>query len=231
MTDLPTLVACSHGTSSPLARQRMTGLVEAVGRALPGIHVLEMFVDVETPRLADSLPDVSGPVVVVPVFLSGGYHLHHDIHEAVNQHHDAVVTAPLGPDPRLAKLQARRLAELGSTADDVVVMAASASSDRRAVADISAAADLLRHRGHHVADVGFVGGRGLQVADAIESARRRNRRVVVSSYLLMPGHFQSKVCQGGADLTSPPLLGDDSPDILVRIIVERYLQAAARPAA
>lgn len=231
MTDLPTLVACSHGTSSPLSRQRMTGLVDAVARALPGIRVVEMFVDVEEPRLADSLPGIRGPVVVVPVFLSGGYHLHHDIHGAVNRHHDAVVTAPLGPDPRLAELQARRLAELGTTADDVVVMAASASSDTRAVADISAAADLLRDRGHRVADVGFVGGRGLQVADAVASARRRHRRVVVSSYLLMPGHFQSRVRQGGADLTTPPLLGDDSPSILARIIVERYRQAAVHTAA
>ncbi|HEY3549217.1 MAG TPA: CbiX/SirB N-terminal domain-containing protein [Propionicimonas sp.] len=227
MTGLPTLVACSHGTSSPIARQRMTGLADAVGRALPGTRVREMFVDVETPRLADSLPGVSGPVVVVPVFLSGGYHLHHDIHEAVNLHHDAVVTAPLGPDARLAELQARRLAELGTTADDVVVMAASASSDGRAVADITAAAELLRRRGHRVAGVGFVGGSGLQVADAVASARRRNRRVVVSSYLLMPGHFQSKVCKGGGDLTTPPLLGEDDPDILVRIIVERYRRAAA----
>ena len=169
MTDLPTLVACSHGTSSPLARQRMTGLVDAVARALPGIRVVEMFVDVEEPRLADSLPGIRGPVVVVPVFLSGGYHLHHDIHGAVNQHHDAVVTAPLGPDPRLAELQARRLAELGTTADDVVVMAASASSDARAVADISAAADLLRRPRPPG------GGRGLRWWT--RPAGRRRRRV------------------------------------------------------
>lgn len=230
MTGLPTLVACSHGTSSPLARQRMTGLADAVGRALPGTRVLEMFVDVEEPRLADSLPRVTGPVVVVPVFLSGGYHLHHDIHSAVASSHDAVVTPALGPDPRIADLQTRRLAELGGTEHDVVVMAASASSDGRAVADITAAADLLRQRGHQVAGVGFVGGHGLQVAEAVASARRSNRRVLVSSYLLMPGHFQAQVSAGGADVTTDPLLGDDSPDTLVRIIVERYREAAPRAA-
>ena len=231
MTDLATLVACSHGTSSPLARQRLTELAGAVGRALPGTPVVEMFVDVEAPRLADSLPGIRGPVVVVPLFLSGGYHLHHDIHRAARGHPDAVVTAPLGPDPRLADLQGRRIAEVGGTADDIVVMAASASSDPRALADITAAAALLRHQGHRVAQLGFVGGRGLSIADAVASARRRDRRVVVSSYLLMPGHFQAKVRASGADLTTEPLLGDDSPDALVRIIVERYLQAAVGTAA
>ncbi len=83
----------------PLARQRLTELAGAVGRALPGTPVVEMFVDVEAPRLADSLPGIRGPVVVVPLFLSGGYHLHHDIHRAARGHPDAVVTAPLGPDP------------------------------------------------------------------------------------------------------------------------------------
>ena len=95
---MTTLVACSHGTRSPVGRQVVAAIVEAVRAELPDVDVRPAFVDVEEPRLADALPGLHGPVVVVPVFLSGGYHLHHDIHRAAGHHHDA------GADPRWASL-------------------------------------------------------------------------------------------------------------------------------
>ena len=141
-----TLVACSHGTRAPLASALVTALVRAAAHHLPSTDMVEMYVDVQQPALADFLPRVPGPVVVVPLFLSGGYHVHHDIAEAASGRHDARVTAPLGPDPLLTDLQIRRLEQTGLDPSDAVVMAASASSDRSAQRDVHRAADALGRR-------------------------------------------------------------------------------------
>lgn len=231
MSPFPTLVACSHGTASPRARELMTALAATAADLLPGTPVTEMFVDVQEPSLEDSLPAVTGPVVVVPVFLSSGYHLHHDIHTAVERHPDAAVTAALGPDTRLAEVQVQRLLEVGAEPGDTVVMAASASSHPRANADVAAAFALLRRSWRGAVSVGFVGGRGTSVAEAVASARLRGRRVVVSTYLLMPGYFSAQVAAAGADLTTAPLLADDDPTLLAGIIAERYRSACARAVA
>lgn len=141
-----TLVACSHGTCAPAAQALVTALVDGVTERLRGVPVVEMFVDVQEPALETSLPAVPGEVVIVPLFLSGGYHLHNDISRAAAGHPRASVTAPLGPDRLLTDLQVQRLRAVGLTSRDHVVMAASASSDQRAVRDVERAAAQLRDR-------------------------------------------------------------------------------------
>jgi transposase len=49
------------------------------------------------------------PVVVVPLLLSGGYHVHVDIAGAVGAHDGARAARPLGPDLRLAEVLHTRL--------------------------------------------------------------------------------------------------------------------------
>lgn len=226
-----TLVACSHGTRAPAAQSLVTALVDGVTKRLGGVPVVEMFVDVQEPALETSLPAVPGEVVVVPLFLSGGYHLHNDISRAVAGHPRARVTAPLGPDALLTDLQVQRLRDAGLSARDTVVMAASASSDQRAVRDVQRAADLLRDRLGTEVTVGVVGGAGVQVRDAVEAARRGGRRVVVSSYLLMPGYFHRQVLAAGADVVSAPLLDGPAPDQLIDLVTRRFDERQERRAA
>ena len=229
MTPSTTLIACSHGTRFARAAGLVTAAVEAVAAKLPGTRVIEMFVDVQQPELAGALPGVTGPVVVLPLFLSRGYHVHHDIRAAVAAHRHAVLTAPLGPDPVLADLQLSRLRQAGLRGGEAVVLAASASSDQRAVRDVSRAARLLEHRLGTEVTVGVVGGAGVPVEEAV-AARRRSGRVAVSSYLLMPGYFHAQVAAARADVTSEPLLAGPTPDDLVNLILQRYTTAIAQAA-
>ena len=231
MTRSATLIACSHGTRSLGAQALVTSLVAAVGARRPGTPVLELFVDVQEPALATTLPLVAGEVVVVPLFLSGGFHLNHDIRRAVARRQRAVVAAPLGPDPLLTDLQVRRLGEAGWQPGDAVVLAASASSDRRAVRDVERASALLRDRLDTEVSVGVVGGAGVQVADAVAVARRHGRRVVVSSYLLMPGYFHAQVLAAGADVTSAPLLTGAPPSELIALVERRFDEVSISRAA
>lgn len=226
-----TLVACSHGTRSAEASALVTALVDAVAERLPGTHVVEMYVDVQQPELESALPRLEGEAVVVPLFLSGGYHLHHDIHRAAAVHPRAMVSAPLGPDPVLTDLLMQRLVAAGWRAGDAVVLAASASSDPRAVQDVRRAATLLSERVGAEVGIGVVGGAGVQIGEAVAAARRPGRRVAVATYLLMPGFFHGRVLAAGADLTAAPLLAGQPPAALVELVVSRFRHAQHQRAA
>jgi len=106
----PVLVACSHGTSDPAGQETMRWLLAAARRAVPAFPVVPATVDVETELL---LPDVlrrlDRPAVVVPLLLSPGHHVHHDIARAVADRADRVAAAPLGPARELTDIGVRRL--------------------------------------------------------------------------------------------------------------------------
>src|SRR3954467_12889517 len=104
MSAQPVLVACAHGTRNPTGR-RLIGELALAARALrPGLRTTAAFVDVQPPRGADVVQELAAAgtrAVVVPLLLSGGYHVHVDIAGAVAAHPSAVAAAPLGPDDRL----------------------------------------------------------------------------------------------------------------------------------
>ncbi len=144
-------------------------------------------------------------VVVVPLLLSGGYHVHVDIAKAVDAHPVAFATPALGPDPRLVELLVDRLTEAGGRPDDAVVVAAAGSSDTRASDDVRAVADALARRWPGPVTVGFGSSAEPTVGEAVAAARRSGARVLVASYLLAPGHFWSVLGRSGADIVTAPL--------------------------
>jgi len=82
--------------------------------------------------------------------------------------------------------------------------------------------------------VSFISAAEPPVASAV-SARRAARpgaRVVVASYLLAPGYFASLASGAGADVTSAPLLVDETPPPaeLVDIVGELF-ESATGPSA
>ena len=105
----PALVAVSHGTSSPDGQAAVAGLVDAVRRRLPGVDVLEAFVDVQEPALETVLDRLGGPAVVVPLLLAPGFHVHVDIARAVSGR-AATAAAVLGPDRPVTAILLDRLA-------------------------------------------------------------------------------------------------------------------------
>lgn len=151
MTDLaggPVFIGCSHGTDDQVGRAAVHGLLDAVRRERPSLDVREAFVDVQGPAIDEVVAGIEPgrPVVIVPLLLSAGYHVHVDIARAAAPRPQTVVASTLGPDPRLARILVESLLNAGTRKDDCVILAAAGSSDDRALRDIDAAAELLHAR-------------------------------------------------------------------------------------
>ncbi|MCQ7029814.1 CbiX/SirB N-terminal domain-containing protein, partial [Escherichia coli] len=87
-------------------------------------------VDVQPPTVVDVVAGLAASgqaAVVVPLLLSGGYHVHVDIAGAVAGSARTVAARPLGPDPRLVAVLHDRLLRAGADPGDpltAVVLAA-----------------------------------------------------------------------------------------------------------
>jgi sirohydrochlorin ferrochelatase len=228
----PVLVACAHGTRSPAGRRLVAELALAARAARPRLTTVAAFVDVQPPTVADVVAELTAagrPSVVVPLLLSGGYHVHVDIARAVAAAPAAVAAAPLGPDPRLVEVLFDRLVQSGADPRDpltAVVLAAAGSSDERAVADVEHTADLLQQFWAGPVTTGYGAAARPTLPDAVGAARRAGaEHVVVAAYLLAPGHFHDKLAAAGADVVTAPLLPDER---VAAILLDRYDAAAAR---
>ncbi|MBW8764914.1 MAG: sirohydrochlorin chelatase [Geodermatophilales bacterium] len=222
----PVLVACALGTRNPTGRRLVAELALTARALRPGLVTTAAFVDVQPPTVVDVVAELSAAgrsVVVVPLLLSGGYHVHVDIAGAVAGSEAAVAARPLGPDPRLADVLRDRLVEAGADAGDpvtAVVLAAAGSSDPRAVADVEDTADLLQRQWAGPVTTGYGSAARPTVPAAVAAARRGGaERVVVASYLLAPGHFHDKLADSGADAVTAPLLPDGR---IAAVLLDRY---------
>jgi sirohydrochlorin ferrochelatase len=222
----PVLVACAHGTRNPTGRRLIAELALAARALRPGLVTTAAFVDVQPPTVVDVVAGLSAegrPAVVVPLLLSGGYHVHVDIAGAVDAAPGAVAARPLGPDPRLVEVLRARLVQAGADPRDpltAVVLAAAGSSDPRSVADVEDTADRLQRTWAGPVTTGYGSAAQPPVPDAVIAARRGGaERVVVASYLLAPGHFHDKLAGAGADAVTAPLLPDDR---IAAVLLDRY---------
>ncbi|WP_083511073.1 sirohydrochlorin chelatase [Microbacterium sp. XT11] len=105
----PLLLAVSHGTADAAGSRAIAALVDSARQSLPDVDVRAAFVDVQEPDAAELAPRLGGRVVIVPLLLSSGFHVHHDLHGIAARRPRTVVADPLGPDPRLAEVLASRL--------------------------------------------------------------------------------------------------------------------------
>lgn len=210
---MTTLIACSHGTSSPAGRTVISHLRAALGAMVPEARVREAYVDVQHPEVADVVAEAAarGEVVVVPLLLSTGFHTNVDIAAAVAPHPGAVAADPLGPHPLLVRALRERLASVsggdaGHRPGDHVVLAAAGSTDPAAAQSVKRMRDLLAAQMPAPVSVGYGAGCGPTLPEAVTAARRAGaRRVIAASYVLAPGHFAGLVERSGADLVSAPL--------------------------
>lgn len=224
----PSLVLVSHGTHDLAGREVIRRLAAAVRRVAAPFEVHEAVVDVEEHRLGDVLASLHRPAVVVPVLLSAGFHVHHDVARAVAAHPSAVVTDPLGATREMADVAVKRLWACGADPDDEVVMVASGSSDPRALADVERALELLRERWDGPVRVGHLGSYGTPASEVVAASRESGRRVVASSYLLAPGHFHSLVERLAVDVVTDPLLSASPERKVVDLVMHRFESGARR---
>ena len=227
---MTTLVACSHGTRSPAGRAVIARIREALAAALPEATVHEAYVDVEQPEIAGVVQRAAarGPVVVVPLLLSTGFHTGVDIAAAVVPHPAAVAALPLGPHEALVPALRDRLAALsggdaGHRPGDHVVLAAAGSSDPAAARAVEQMRDLLAARLPCPVSIGYGAGCAPTIRQAVTAARESGaRRVIAASYVLAPGHFAGLVRAAGADLVAAPLGAHPG---VIRVAVQRYRHA------
>ena len=233
----PALLAVSHGTSDAAGAAAIALLVRRVAERLPDVAVHSGFVDVQEPDAPTALAAVEGPVVVVPLLLSQGFHVRVDLGGAARARSDAVVTDPLGPDPRLAEVLALRLAEVPSPgrdhgadadADGPVVLAVAGSRDPRSLPDAEAMAAQLGARLRRPVVPAYLAAREPSLADALAA----HPGAPVATYLLAHGYFFDVAERAAGSALTEPLLDDGEPPApLVDLVVDRYLAGAARLAA
>ncbi|MER6949041.1 sirohydrochlorin chelatase [Nonomuraea sp. NPDC000554] len=229
----PALVLVAHGTRSRAGERTLRALAESVRRLRPGCRVELGFLELSSPLLADLLPSIAGPVVVVPLLLAGGYHAYVDLpHVLARVRPDAMPAGRLGPHRLLTSALTRGLARAGLRSTDAVVLAAAGTSDPAGLADVRQAAHLLALRLSRPVTAAFASAGTPTLAEAMDRLRSGPAaRVAIASYLLAPGYFHDRLAAAGADLLSPPLGPDPYLAALVWSRFDEALTAASRPTA
>lgn len=234
--NFPALVGIAHGTSSPLGVNAVQMLMASVIKAHPELTMTLGFVDVQRPDTREALDSLEPGLsaIVVPLLLSAGFHVHVDLTKTVNAQTDRKVrlAKALGPDHRLINILQHRLAEVGLSSEDQLILAVAGSSDKRAIADCNLVASALAASVNQAVTLGFLSAAKPSLVDAITAARAQHpkKRIVVSSYLLAPGYFHTLVENAGADVVTSPLLVADGPTPwqLVEVVIDRYIAVLER---
>lgn len=249
------LVGTSHGTDDPAGQAAVRALLDGVRAARPELDVREAFVDVQQPEVDEVLAGAvrdAGSAVVVPLLLSTGYHVRHDIAQAVAAVNASGAGAagaaePLGPHPLLVDILADRYAAAEAAhgpfrPDDAVVLAAAGSSVAAAATAVEEVASALAQRLGRPVTPSYGAGAEPRVPAAVAAARAAAGtpgasgtsgaagtsapRVIVVSYLLAPGYFLDRVLEAGADVVTDPVAGparaEKADPRLVQVVLDRY---------
>jgi sirohydrochlorin ferrochelatase len=206
-----TLVLVAHGTRDPAGVRVVRDLASLVRARLPGVRVEVAFADVCGPTVDAVLRTVDVPVVVVPAFLSSGYHVHTDLPAQVAGR--AVLTPPLGPAPTVVAAMHDRLRAANWRPGTPVIMAAAGSADPRALSDTRRAATLLSLRIGAPVQIGYVTTASPRLPDVVR------RGTAVACWLLAPGAFHRAVAETGLGVVSEPI---GAHPRVAQLIAQRY---------
>ena len=221
------LVLAVHGTRSALGTRVSMELAEAVAQA-SGADVRLGWVDIHTPTLTDTLRELAvggrGEAIVVPAFLTAGYHVTSDIPAAIAAAGGRATATPLvGADVLPAVLD--RLDAVGDF--DALVVAGAGSLRPRAVAEVQAVTRTLSRTVGRPSLAGFVTASSPTVPEAVATLRAAGHdRIAIASYLLAPGRFSEQLEDAGADAVSEPI---GVHPLLVELIVSRWRAALTEP--
>lgn len=221
-----TLILAAHGTRRPDGITMIEGLATQVS-AILARPVEVAFVDVVCPTPGEVLlrgKAAGRPAIVVPAFLSRGYHVRADLpaQVTISGHPNVIVTPALGPSGQLARIVGDQLVKCGWRQGDSVILAATGTSDDKARADLHTTATLLSALTGSRVSLAFAATGDSGLSEAVDRARRNGGRAVVASYLLADGLFQQRLNRCGADLVSQPL---GTHPGLARLIASRFRRA------
>lgn len=192
-------MAVAHGSRDPRASESTFALVKAIQARRPEATVRTAYLELAEPLLSDVLATLDEPAVVVPLLLSGGYHVHVDIPSVAQGH---IVAPALGPSSLLVEALAGRLREAGWRAGPVV-LAAAGSTDQRAIDDSLTVGRMLSDALATDVTTSFVSAATPTVAEACAG-----QPAAVATYLVAPGFFADKVVEAAGSATCSAPLGD-----------------------
>jgi sirohydrochlorin ferrochelatase len=220
----PTLLIAAHGTKSRAGSATTAALAAAVAVARPDVDVSLCFLDVARPSLADALGVHSGPITVVPLLLSSGFHVLTDIPAVVAGHPEVRVARHLGPDPLVIEAVLDRLAAAREPAAvATTLLVGTGSSNPAAAGELRTAASRLAERlGRPVSLVTL----GEDVRAALGAAPAP---VEVATYLLAEGQFVDTLRAAAAAAPGPVTVSDPigAHPALVALVLARYDEACA----
>lgn len=226
----PTLVAVAHGSRDPRALPTVRALLDRVRALRPGLPVRLGHIELNRPLLADTLAELDGAAVLVPLLFGRGHHVTHDLPAALTgaPHLTGRVAEPLGPHTLLAEALHDRLLEAGFPAGhcprSAVVLAAAGSRAPRSAQDTERTARLLSARlGGTPVLPAYASAAAPTVPDAVDALTARGHdRIAVASCFTAPGRFATQ-CAAAAPGTASAPLGDHPA--LARLVLHRYDQA------
>lgn len=226
----PRLVAVAHGTRDSAGSRTIRSLVRRVGWRLPDVEVVESYVELAEPAFASVMASATGPSVVVPLLLSTGYHVNHDLPEAAQLSGPPVTLAPpLGPHPLLAAAGAMQLRAARAGRGDAVVLVAAGSKDPEAASQAVLAGRMLQGHWRAPVRVAFLSGSGPGVPEVFAQLRADgHRRIATSPYLLAPGHFARQaaaLARANGTTAVADVLGSHA--LVAELVARRYVAAAA----
>jgi sirohydrochlorin ferrochelatase len=214
------LVTVAHGTRNPAGNDVARELTRVAGAAL-GMRATAAFVELCEPSLPEVLASSAEPTVVVPLLLSTGHHVRHDLPEALGHATGPVALgAHLGPDVLVARAQVDRLLHGGAVPGETVVMVAAGSRDPGSLQDLYAAAELLADEWGGPVSPATLGGLGPRPEEIVTP------ETAVSPYLLAEGFFAARLRERCAAAYAVADVIGPHPD-LVRLVVERAAALAS----
>ncbi|MFI9046362.1 sirohydrochlorin chelatase [Streptomyces sp. NPDC053427] len=227
----PTLVAVAHGSRDPRALPTVRALLDRIRALRPGLPVRLGHIELDRPLLADTLDELRGAAVLVPLLFGHGHHVTHDLPAALAAapHLDGRIAAPLGPHPLLAEALHGRLLEAGfpqapARHRTAVVLASAGSRAARSTEDTARIGRLLSARlGGIPVLPAHASAATPTVPEAVRLLTARGHdRIAVAACFTAPGRFATQ-CAAHAPHTAAAPLGDHPA--LARLVLHRYDQA------
>lgn len=245
MPNVPALLTIAHGTRDPRGAEEMDALLSVL-RSRHAAPVengwLEDFATPSVPEAAQRLIDAGAQQIVTVPFLNfGAYHAKTDVPAALAGLSGDVHVAHgrvLGLHAALFALARSRIdavSDAADRADEVLVVAASGSSDPDANSDVAKAARFLAEgTGHRWVEHTFAGVTWPSIDQVLRRAAGAGaRRAVVFNWSLLAGLLEQRIAttaeQVGAE-TGMEIVeaGRFGPDPLVaEAVLDRYTEAMA----
>ena len=228
------MVLTAHGSADPRSAATTHTVADQIRRLRSGLDVRVAFCEKSTPNLRDVLTGLDGPAVMTPLLLASAYHARVDIPAIIaDAGVDVLQAETLGEDPRLVRLLAHRLSEVGvdrASDDTGVLVVAVGSSHADANAGTATVADALAHGTRWAGvRVAYATGPAPSIHDGIEQLRQLGaRRIAVAPWFIAAGRITDRIaaaCSSTEIVMAEPL---GAHRLVAATVLDRFDSAVAQ---